>query len=377
MVSNKQGLQLQSLITEDGTLTLSLKEVAVPKPSDDEVVVRVEAAVINPSDLLLLLGPADLTTAEVTGTPERPVLKAKIPSEQMFTVKARLGKPMTVGYEGAGTVIAAGASDAAQALLGTTVGAGGGDMYAQYRCTKAAACIPMPEGTQALEAAACFVTPLTALSIIETMKEGGRTALVNTAAASNVGQFINRICLKDGFNLVNIVRREEQVQILRDAGAKYICNSSDDDFSDQLHSALTATGATIAFDATAGGSLVSQILRAMEVAAIKSSSEYSRYGSDTYKQAYIYGGLDKSPTILEREFGMWWGIGGWSLLQYLQRTKRAKFPEMKERVSAEINTTFKTDFTHIVTLAEFLQAETLQGCLKKATGEKYVIRPHG
>jgi len=280
-------LQLRSLVQADGTLQISLEPTPVPTPGPDEVLIQVQATPINPSDIGLLLGPADLSTVQVTGTAERPVATARIPERAMPGMAARLGQSMPVGNEGAGLVVAAGASPAAQALLGRTVAVIGGAMYSQYRSMPAAQCLPLPTGTTAAEGASCFVNPLTALSMVETMKREGHTALVHTAAASNLGQMLLKICQKDGVGLVNIVRKPEQAELLRELGAQYVCDSSAPDFMAELTDALAATGATIAFDATGGGTLAGQILQCMEAAINRKAKEYSRYGSAVHKQVSV------------------------------------------------------------------------------------------
>jgi NADPH2:quinone reductase len=369
------GLQLRSLVKDDNSLELSLVDVDIPQPGTDEILVRVEAAPLNPSDLALLFGPADMTTAVVGGTPERPVVMADIPEKFMKMVAARVGESLPVGNEAAGVVIGAGSSDAAQALMGKTVGVIGGEMYGQYRCVNVFMCLELEEGTTAAQGASCFVNPLTALAMVETMRMENHTALVHTAAASNLGQMLNRICIKDGVDLVNIVRKPEQEEILRELGAKYIVNSTADSFHDDLTDALVATGATLAFDATGGGRLGSDILTCMEAAAVRSMTEYNRYGSDVYKQLYIYGGLDRSPTTLTRNFGFSWGIGGFLLTPFMQKAGFEKMGEMRARVAAEITTTFASHYTREISLAEALSLEAIAVYGKQATGEKYLIKP--
>jgi NADPH:quinone reductase-like Zn-dependent oxidoreductase len=369
------GLQLRSLVKDDNTLEVSLAEVEFPEPGPDEVLVRVDATPINPSDLALLVGPADPATFRASGTPERPVLTADIPAAAMRMVAGRLNESLPVGNEGAGVVVAAGSSEAAQALLGRTVGMVGGEMYAQYRCIHVQQCLPLEEGTSAAEGASCFVNPLTALGMVETMRMEGHTALVHTAAASNLGQMLNRICLADGIGLVNIVRKPEQEKILRDLGAKYIVNSSSESFMDELTAALKATGATLAFDATGGGKLASQILSCMEAAAASSMKVYNRYGSDVFKQVYIYGGLDRSPTTLTRNFGFSWSVGGWLLFPFLQKVGPEKTMELRARVAREIRTTFVSHYTREISLPQVLSLEALAVYGKQATGEKFLIRP--
>ena len=369
------GLQLRSLIKEDNTLELSLVEVETPDPGPDEIIVRMEAAPLNPSDLALLFGHADLTTARVSGSSERPIVTADIPANLMSIVAARIGDSLPVGNEGSGVVVAAGSSDAAQALLGKMVGLVGGDMYCQYRCVNVFQALALEEGTTAAEGASCFVNPLTSLAMVETMHAEGHKALVHTAAASNLGQMLNRICISEGVDLVNIVRKSEQEDILKALGAKYICNSSSDKFQAQLTEALVETGATIAFDATGGGKLGSDILSCMEAAAARSMATYSRYGSDVYKQLYIYGGLDRSPTVLNRNFGFSWGVGGFLLTPFLQKAGIEKAMELRAKVAAEIKTTFASHYTSEVSLAEALSLEAISVYSKQATGEKFLILP--
>jgi NADPH2:quinone reductase len=371
------GLQLRSLVKEDHTLELSLVETEFPQPGPDQVLVRVEAAPINPSDLALLIGPADITTVRMSGTEQLPVITADIPEQSFKMVQGRLGESLAVGNEGAGTVIAAGESDAAQALLGKTVGMVGGEMYGQYRCLSVYQCLPLKDGTTATQGASCFVNPLTALSMVETMRMEGHTALVHTAAASNLGQMLNKICIADGVDLVNIVRKPEQVEILKALGAKYIVNSGSEDFYADLTEALVATGATLAFDATGGGKLAGQILTCMETAAVRSMSEYNRYGSDVFKQVYIYGGLDRSPTTLSRNFGFSWGLGGWLLSPFLQKVGMEKVMALRARVAEEINTTFASHYTSEVSLPGVLSVEAMAVYGKQATGEKVLIKPQG
>ena len=368
------GLQLRSLVKADATLELSLATVDTPEPSEDQVLVRVEAAPINPSDLGLLLAGADFSTFRTNGDAANPVVSASIPAG-MAAMKARIGEPMPVGNEGGGIVVKAGSSPAAQALLGKTVGILGGAMYTEYRCLHVSQCLELPEGTTPREGASCFVNPLTALSMVETMRLEAHTALVHTAAASNLGQMLQKICLADGVGLVNIVRKPEQEEILRSIGARYVCDSSKDSFLDDLTQALIATGATLAFDATGGGKLAGQILSCMEIAANASAKEYSRYGSTTHKQVYIYGGLDRSPTEFNRNFGMAWGIGGWLLTPFLQRIGAAGAQALRSRVASEIKTTFASTYTKEVSLSGALTLDAIATYGKQATGEKYLINP--
>ncbi|MFL6711628.1 MAG: zinc-binding dehydrogenase [Sulfurifustis sp.] len=369
-------LQLRSLIKKSGELELSLVQVPMPEPAADEVVVRIEASPLNPSDLGLLVGAADMRTARASGTRAQPVVTATVPEQLMRAMAGRVDQSMPVGNEGAGVVVKAGASKEAQALLNKTVAMIGGAMYAQYRTIKAMQCLVLPEGTKPSEGASCFVNPLTSLGMVETMRRENHTALVHTAAASNLGQMLNRICIKDGVNLVNIVRRQDQEDLLRKLGAKYVCNSSSPTFMQDLTAALTETGATIAFDAIGGGKLASQILTAMEAAAVAKMKEYSRYGSTTHKQVYIYGGLDRGPTELIRNFGMAWSVGGWLLFPFLQKIGPDAAQKLRERVVAELKTTFASHYTKEISLAEALQLDTIAGYAKFGTGEKYLINPN-
>ncbi|TXI54118.1 zinc-binding dehydrogenase [Mycolicibacterium mageritense] len=372
----KTALELRSLVTPDGTLDLSLHDVEVPAPGPDDVVVRVEAAPINPSDLgLLIPAAADMSAATVAGTPERPVVTAPLRDGALEGLAARVGKSLPVGNEGAGTVVAAGSSAAAQALQGKMVGIAGGAMYAQYRVVNAAACLVLPDGATAKQGASSFVNPLTALGMLETMRREGHSALVHTAAASNLGQMLVKACLADGVPLVNIVRKAEQEEILRNLGATYVCNSASPSFEADLVEALKATSATLAFDATGGGTLVSQILNGMEKAANATATEYSRYGSSVHKQVYIYGSLDTSPTILTRNFGLAWGVGGWLLTPFLAGAGPETIARLRARVAAELTTTFVSAYTQEVSLAGMLQPDAFNSYLKKATGEKFLVTP--
>jgi len=375
-VDSKTGLQLRSLIKKSGDLEISLVRVPTPEPGPDEVVVRVEAAPINPSDLGLLVGAADMTTAKLSGTKESPVITAKLSEAGMKAMAGRLDESMPVGNEGAGVVIKTGSSDSAKALMGKTVAMIGGAMYSQYRCLRVAECLPLPAGTTPAEGASCFVNPLTSLGMTETMRREGHKALVHTAAASNLGQMLNKICLKDGIGLVNIVRSAQQAEILRRIGAKHVVDSTAPTFMDDLTEALVQTGATLAFDAIGGGKLAGQILTAMETAVNKTAKVYSRYGSSVHKQVYIYGGLDLGPTILNRAFGMAWGIGGWLLFPFLQKIGPADGAKLRQRVVDELKTTFASHYTQVVSLPEALQPNHIAVYAKRATGEKYLINPN-
>jgi len=283
---------------------------------------------------------------------------------------------MPVGNEGAGTVIAAGSSAAAQALMGRTVAGLGGSMYAQVRVLPVGQCLVLPPGTTAREAASCFVNPLTALGMVDTMRREGHKALVHTAAASNLGQMLNRICLKDGVPLVNIVRKSDQEELLRAAGAKYVCRSDSASFQQELTDALAATGATIAFDAIGGGPLAGQILSGMEAALNRNATTFSRYGSPIHKQVYIYGALDVSPTVLTRNVGMAWGVGGWLLMPFIEKIGPQALQALKDRVAAELKTTFASHYQGELSLVEALRPENIEAYGKRATGQKFLINPN-
>jgi NADPH2:quinone reductase len=369
-------LQLRSLVTERGTLELSLADVPVPSLAPGEVLVRIEAAPINPSDLGLLLAGADVASAVVGGTSERPVVTAPLADGAFRSLAARVGKSLPVGNEGAGTVLAAGSSPEAQSLLRRTVAVAGGSMYSQYRAVGASSCLVLPPGTSAQEGASSFVNPLTALGMIETMRREGHQGLVHTAGASNLGQMLVKLCLEEDVPLVAIVRKPEQMELLRTIGAVHVCDSSSPSFMADLIDALSASSATMAFDATGGGKLVSYILTAMEAAANASAREYSRYGSTVHKQVYIYGGLDPGPTMLTRNFGFAWGIGGWLLTPFLGSIEPDTFSRLRTRVVAGLKTTFASSYTSQVSLAGMLDPAVLSRSTKQATGEKYLVIPN-
>jgi NADPH2:quinone reductase len=376
MASPDTGQALRSLVTPEGTLELSLAEVLISQPQPGEVLIRVEAAPINPSDLGLLFAGADMSAATVSGPADNPVVTAALSAGAMRALAGRVGASLPVGNEGAGTVVGAGSSAAAQALLGRTVALAGGGMYAQYRLVDAAMCLVLPEGTPARLGASSFVNPLTALGMVETMRREGHSALVHTAAASNLGQMLNKLCIEDRVPLVNIVRKDEQEDLLRAIGAAHVCNSTSPSFMADLTKAVVETGATLGFDATGGGDLAGQILSCMEAAATATAGEYSRYGSTTHKQVYIYGGLDRGPTVLNRNFGMAWGIGGWLLTPFLQSIGPEAFQALRQRVAAGLETTFASTYTKQVSLSEALQPEAFTVYGMQATGEKYLITPH-
>ncbi|MDB5679239.1 zinc-binding dehydrogenase [Sphingomonas bacterium] len=360
--------ELRSLIT-DGKLELSLQEVDVPTPGPGEIVVRIEAAPINPSDQPLLLGPADLSTLASDGN----VTTAAIPEAMAGMVAARIGKSLPAGNEGAGVVVAAG--DGAEHLIGKTVAVLGGGMYTQYRKVPAVSALVYADGVTPAQGASAFVNPLTALGMVETMKLEGHTALVHTAAASNLGQMLNKVCIADGVSLVNIVRNDEQAKILTDIGAKYVVDSSKPDFRTELTDALFETGATIAFDAIGGGPLAGHILGAMEAALVRKTPPVGGYGSPVHKQVYIYGRLDLSPTTIAANAGFAWAVGGFLLTPFLMKVGPEAVQKLRQRVADEILTTFASSYTSEISLSEAIQPETIRGWQRKATGEKYLINP--
>jgi NADPH:quinone reductase-like Zn-dependent oxidoreductase len=372
----EKGLQIRTLIKPEGELELSLAEVEIPTPGPTDIIIKVEATPINPSDLGLLVGAGDISTAVQSGTAERPVITARVPEAGMRAMKARIGQSLPVGNEGAGTVVAAGESEAAQALLGKRVTGLGGEFYAEYRMLNVGQVMELPDGITAEQGASCYVNPLTALSFVETMRNMGHESLVHTAAASNLGQMLNKICLKDGVPLVNIVRKEEQAEILRGIGAKHIVNSTSPTFMEDLIAALMETGATLGFDAIGGGPLAGQLLIAMEAAASRKMKEYSRYGSGQETQVFIYGRLDMSPTLVPPGVGFAWNLSGYLLTPFLQKAGKEVRARMYKRVIDELTTTFASHYTKRISLAEALNLDTLKAYDAKATGEKYLITPN-
>lgn len=370
-------LVMLTLVKPEGELEVFFERRPMPEPAPHEVLVKILATPINPSDLGLLLGAADMSTARATTRDGLPVVTADIPGPGMRAMGGRIGDALPIGNEGCGLVVKAGSSPEAQALLGKTVALIGGEIYAEYRCLPAQMCMLLPDGTDPRDGASCFVNPLTSLAFTETMRMEGHSALVHTAAASNLGQMLVKICAKDGIPLVNIVRSEAQVALLKGIGATHIVNSSDDDFMDKLTAALTETGATCGFDAIGGGKLAGQILACMEVAAVKRMTTYSRYGSDTFKQVYIYGALDLGPTILNRSFGLTWSLSGFLLTPFLQKAGMEVNMRLRQRVVDELTTTFKSHYSHEISLTDALALDTIAGYNAKRTGEKYLIRPHG
>ena len=372
----RTGLQLRSLVRDSGELEVSLTRVPTPIPAANEVLIRIEAAPINPSDVGLLFAGADMSKASRIGAEGHPGVAARVPDAALKSMAARFGVSMPVGNEGAGVVVEAGASDAAQALLGKTVAALGGAMYSQYRCVPVEQCLVLPDGATPADGASAFVNPLTALCMIETMRGEGHTALVHTAAASNLGRMLNRICDKEHIALVNIVRSQTQADLLRAMGAAHVCDSSSSTFMQDLIEALSSTGATLAFDAIGGGKLASQILMCMEAALLRKAKQYSRYGSPVHKQVYVYGGLGMGPIELNRNFGMAWGVGGWLVTPFLQKLGPAATQRLKQRVASELKSTFASSYAGELSLAEALDLKTIAVYGKSATGQKYLINPN-
>ena len=372
-----KNIQLVSTISDDNKLTLSLQDIEMPQPNADEVVVRIEAAPLNPSDFGVMFSAADMSTAVQSGTEQNPNVTADVSAKFMPALKTRVNKDTPVGNEGAGTVVAAGSSPAAQALMGKMVAVIGGGTYRQYHCVNVKSCLELKEGTTAKDGASSFVNPLTALAMVETMRAEGHKAIIHAAAASSLGQMLNRICMADGIDLINIVRKAEQEKLLRDMGAKYVLNSSNDTFIADLTAAIVETGATISFDPIGGGQLSSDILNCMEAAITADVEEYNVYGSTTFKQAYIYGALNRGPITLNRNFGFAWGVNGFLLFNALGKLGAETVMSMRKRVAEEITTTFASSYTHEVTLQEALQLQSIAAYGKQATGEKYLITPQG
>ncbi|HKQ14782.1 MAG TPA: zinc-binding dehydrogenase [Steroidobacteraceae bacterium] len=373
--NTESGLQIRSLVKKPGVLEVSLVSVPTPEPAADEIVIRVEATPINPSDIALLLGPVDMNTAKQSGSADSPVFTANILERAIPALSARFDQSMPVGNEGAGTVVKAGASPAAQALMGKLVAVASGSMYSQYKLAKAGEALVLPSGTTPQQAASCFVNPLTALSMVEVMRREGHKALVHTAAASNLGQMLNKICLRDGVSLVNVVRSAEQAKILKELGAKIVLDSTSPRFMPELIEAVSATEATLAFDAIGGGMMASQILTAMEAAAVARMTSYNRYGSSTFKQVYIYGMLDTSRTELTRTFGLSWSVSGWLLTPFLQKIGLADVNRLRQRVVSELTTTFASHYTKEISLRDVAKLEIAQAYNRRATGEKFLIIP--
>ena len=367
--------ELRSTVADDATVTVAVHESELTPPGDEQVVVRVEAAPINPSDIGNLFARADLTRAEALDA-EQPAVRAPLDPRALRALRARVGQAMPAGNEGAGTVVAAGASDRAQALVGGVVGFLSGNAYAEYRILHVDQCLPMHAGTTAEQAASAFVNPLTALGMVETMRAEGHSALVHTVGASNLGLMLNRICVADAIPLVNLVRRPEHVDLLRSEGAEHVVDTSNDSFPESLVAALKATGATVAFDAIGGGTLADTLLRSMERALSDDAEQFSTYGSATHKQVYTYGGLDVGPTVLKRDYGMAWGIGGWLLTPFLLKIGPEANARLRQRVADEITTTFASAYGERLGLADVVDPTAIARYARIATGAKALVTPH-
>lgn len=364
------GKQITSTLTADGTLTVALEDHSYPDPKGFEVLVQIEAAPINPSDLALLFGPADLGSAQYS--PGKVI--APMPAPAVQAMAGRLGDTMPVGNEGAGIVIAAGEEAYAQGLIGKRVACRSGAMFASHTLSDARQCIPLPEHITAEQGAGAFVNPLTALAFVETMRADGFTGIIHTAAASNLGQMLVKLCKAEGIPLVNVVRSAEQVAILKAIGAEWVVNSSEPDFFERLVEAIAATGAMLGFDAIGGGKMAATLLTAMEAVASK-GAEYSRYGSNTAKKVYIYGALDLSPTVLTRSFGLTWDLSGWLLIPFLAKQGPEGQMKMAMQVIAGLTTTFASTYKSRITLEEMLTRDVAMAYNAKATGEKYLVVP--
>lgn len=364
------GKQLFTTLEADGTLTVKLEDVTFADPSGNQVLVRMEAAPINPSDLAILVSGADMENAEYS----HGKFVAKMPAPVNAGSKARHGLKLPAGNEGAGTVIAAGDSDAAKALVGQRVSCVPGNAYSQYCIADAAMCLPLGEHS-AEEGASAFVNPMTALGFVENAKADGQDAILHTVGASNLGQMLTRICKEDGIGLVNIVRKSDQVDLLNNLGAEHVVNSSDEDFMQQLIAAIHATGAFYGFDPVGGGKLVDTAFKAMERVATEQMTEYSRYGSNQMKRMFIYGRLDTSPTILTPSYGFGWTLSGWLLFPFLQSVGRETMGRMRQRVRDNLTTTFASQYKSRVTLEEMLTKDAVLDYRAMRTGEKYLVTP--
>jgi len=366
-------LQIISTVQASGIVELGIVQDTVADPGPDEVIVRMAAAPINPSDLGNMFAGADLSTAQAVAGDFGPGVRAQLSEAAQRASHARMGIVQRMGNEGAGVVIEAGESTAAQALLGKVV-ALRGRSYSELRRIPAGECLVLPDGTTPVAAASCFINPLTVLGMVETMRLEGHSALVHTAAASNLGLMLQRICIDEDIALVNVVRRPDQAATLRTIGAVHVVDTSAKDFDDALVCALEATGATLAFDATGGGPLASRILAAMEMALSKGAG-YSRYGSTVHKQVYLYGSLQSGATELLRSYGMAWGVGGWLMPNFLARVGPEATEQLKQRVARELQTTFASQYSTEVALRDALKMEHVTVYDRRATGEKYLIRP--
>lgn len=375
-MSELHSLEFRNTIRSEGRLELSLERVEVPTPQADEVVVRIDATPINPADLLSLLGPADPGTFRVGGNTSRPTAWADIAPAQLTRFASRLDMPMGLGTEGAGLIV--GTGPASRHLLGQTVATRSSlGMYAQYRVVKATDCLLLPQGVTARQGASALINPLTALGMLETLRREGHTALVHTAAASNLGQMLNRLCLEDQVPLINIVRTPAQVALLKQQGARHVLDSSSPTFESDLLAVLIDTGATLAFDAIGGGTMAGTLLRGMEKALNARTATFSRYGSPVHKQVYTYGVLDPGPKVLEGNMGMAWGVGGWLMTWFYETLDPARVLQLRERVASGLTSTFASHYTSQISLSDALLPEMIRAYSQRTTGEKFLICPHG
>ncbi|MEW4448534.1 zinc-binding dehydrogenase [Qipengyuania sp. JC766] len=366
------GKQIFTTLAADGTLTVEVAETTFPEPTGNQVLVKMEAAPINPSDLALLFGPADLENAQYRDGK----IVATMPEPFNSGARGRHGQRLPVGNEGAGEVVAAGDSDMARALIGKRVACVPGNAFSQYAIADAGMCLPLGD-ISSRDGASAFVNPMTALGFVETARMEDQSAILHTAAASNLGQMLVKICQEDGVPLVNIVRRQEQADMLKGMGAEHVVNSSDDDYREQLRAAIDATDAYFGFDPIGGGKAVDEAFKAMEQVAAGKMKEYSRYGSNQQKKMYIYGRLDLGPTILTPSYGFGWTLSGWLLTPFLQQAGGETMMRMRQRVLDNLTTTFASSYKQEVTLEGMLEKDAALEYRAMKTGEKYLVVPHG
>lgn len=366
------GKQLFTTLDSDGMLTLEIEERTFPEPTGNQVLVKMEAAPINPSDLAILTSAADFEYAVYS--PGKVV--AKMPEPFNSGQKSRHGQRLPAGNEGAGTVVATGDGEMAKALMGQRVACVPGNAFSQYAIADAAMCLPLGDHS-AEEGASSFVNPMTALGFVETARKEGASAILHTVGASNLGQMLNRICLEDGMDLVSIVRKSEQAELLKSQGAKHVVNSSDSDFMEQLQAAIDETNAFFGFDPIGGGDMVDTCFKAMERVAVGKMSEYSRYGSNQQKRMYIYGRLDFGPTILTPSYGFGWNLGGWLLTPFLATAGMETVMRMRKRVLDNLTTTFASHYKSKVDLEGMLTKDAILDYRQMKTGEKYLVTPNG
>lgn len=374
-MANITGERILSTLGKDGTITVELAPLSLPAPTGSAVVVQVEAAPVNPSDTALMFAAADVANARFSDGR----IVANVPDPIVRAMEARHALPLQVGNECAGTVVAAGEHPAAQALIGKKVACTTGTGFATHTVADAAMVMALDEGITAEQGASSFVNPMTALGFVETMKREGFTGIVHTAAASNLGQMLVKICAADGIPLVNIVRSEQQVALLRDLGAQQVLNAAVPDFASQLADAISETGAMMAFDPIRGGTLANQIIVAMERAAKRANADapFTIYGSNIPKRLYVYGVLDFAPLMLSPGTDFAWQMGGWLLPNFLQSAGTDVMGRMRTRIQAELTTTFSSHYTARIGLAELLKPGVVKDYIAARTGQKYLLRPNG